>query len=657
MKRLLPVLIISAALAQTASAAAQRELIPMAKGDTVAFILTVPPKSTEAFHIYRQGPLPTTDEFILLTEGNPVRPVIDANQVQAVLGGDWPVITRALATTDPFEVLRKLRGDEFVGITHSLISNRVAQLTGRWYLDPTAQHGAEYIYKIVIIDSRGREIDSVTRQVSVTEVYPDAPSGLKTETSDGRVTLSWDYDDWRGDYNDLAVQFLIWRSSHGATFEVVNEKPILRNDAERRDYFDLWLTNGVEYAYYITATDPIGRQSATSDTVRVTPVDDVPPAILEAPLTEVGDGVVAISWNMSPELDVAGYLVTRSRGLDKEFYKLNHELVPPGAPIYYDSTIDNGVQYFYSIIAIDASGNESRRSNAMSAIGEDKTPPDAPTNLVSEVEVQVIKLSWTPSVAEDVMGYYVYRGLSDSIQPRVTNLPISDTVYIDSGFEAGGLTPGRLFTISVAAADKSRNESEKITIEVLIPDNVPPIPPQAFLASNVEGRYIDIHCGGSPSLDVAKYRFFRSEGPADSMMLAQFDDVPLRYRDSAITRGQEYVYYALAWDTAGNQSEPSRVDTILVRDFASPPSPRNVSAKKTETGISIKWERVVDFDLVGYNVYRSDLPTGIFTILNDSPVEGLEFADPAGTTTHYYRVRAIDTSGNESTRGDAVHAR
>ena len=77
----------------------------------------------------------------------------------------------------------------------------------------------------------------------------------------------------------------------------------------------------------------------------------------------------------------------------------------------------------------------------------------------------------------------------------------------------------------------------------------------------------------------------------------------------------------------------------------------------TAEGAIIAWERVIDFDLVGYNVYRSELPTGVWTKLNTAPVKELKFIDSKGTKTQYYKIRAVDTSGNESMRSEAVNAR
>jgi hypothetical protein len=63
---------------------------------------------------------------------------------------------------------------------------------------------------------------------------------------------------------------------------------------------------------------------------------------------------------------------------------------------------------------------------------------------------------------------------------------------------------------------------------------------------------------------------------------------------------------------------------------------------------------VTESDLAGYYVYRSDLPSGVAEKLNREPLKETKYTDPAGGETHYYWIRALDTSGNESTRSEVV---
>ena len=66
---------------------------------------------------------------------------------------------------------------------------------------------------------------------------------------------------------------------------------------------------------------------------------------------------------------------------------------------------------------------------------------------------------------------------------------------------------------------------------------------------------------------------------------------------------------------------------------------------------------MIDFDFVGFNVYRSDFPTGTFIKVNKEIVKENSFTDPLGTEKHFYRIRSVDTSGNESKYDETVSAK
>jgi len=168
---------------------------------------------------------------------------------------------------------------------------------------------------------------------------------------------------------------------------------------------------------------------------------------------------------------------------------------------------------------------------------------------------------------------------------------------------------------------------------------------------------VEVTCGPSQSFDVAAYELYRSDEKKSDVRLTLFHAAPFRYRDTTVTKGVRYRYSAIAVDSAGNRSEKSKVDTIFVRDFTPPPSPRNVAAGVTAKGAEVTWERVIDFDLDGYVVYRSDIPGGSGIRVTKSPVKSLSFVDPDGTRNNYYTVRAIDTSANESIATSWVQAR
>jgi hypothetical protein len=92
------------------------------------------------------------------------------------------------------------------------------------------------------------------------------------------------------------------------------------------------------------------------------------------------------------------------------------------------------------------------------------------------------------------------------------------------------------------------------------------------------------------------------------------------------------------------------VDTLDFHDPSPPPPPRHVAVRAVEAGVEVRWERVASDDLAGYRVYRARTPTGVYEPISELiPADADRvFVDAGADGLHYYRVRAVDVSGNES---------
>ena len=86
------------------------------------------------------------------------------------------------------------------------------------------------------------------------------------------------------------------------------------------------------------------------------------------------------------------------------------------------------------------------------------------------------------------------------------------------------------------------------------------------------------------------------------------------------------------------------------QDTEAPAIPTGLKATPSQNGIALDWADNTEADLAGYNVYRSDSANGTFVKLNNAPLSASEYNDtgaPVGQFS-YYRVTAVDESGNES---------
>jgi hypothetical protein len=76
--------------------------------------------------------------------------------------------------------------------------------------------------------------------------------------------------------------------------------------------------------------------------------------------------LVSLSWTGSPTATVAGYNVYRSTVSGSLFARVN--AAPVSGLTYTDSTVQNGVTYYFVATAVDTNGLESVFSNQVSAV-------------------------------------------------------------------------------------------------------------------------------------------------------------------------------------------------------------------------------------------------------------------------------------------------
>jgi fibronectin type 3 domain-containing protein len=74
--------------------------------------------------------------------------------------------------------------------------------------------------------------------------------------------------------------------------------------------------------------------------------------------------------------------------------------------------------------------------------------------------------------------------------------------------------------------------------------------------------------------------------------------------------------------------------------------------------VSLTWTASVSADVVGYNIYRSTVSGGSYSILDSTLVTADTYADPTVQSgqTFFYVVRSVDNTGTESVNSTEVQA-
>src|SRR5205085_9873194 len=91
-----------------------------------------------------------------------------------------------------------------------------------------------------------------------------------------------------------------------------------------------------------------------------------------------------------------------------------------------------------------------------------------------------------------------------------------------------------------------------------------------------------------------------------------------------------------------------------VRPVNAPSAVSGAVASGSMAGIGLTWTANAEGNVVGYRIYRSNAPSGTYTLLNSTAlVTSTSYTDilaPAGQTS-YYHVTAVDEHGGESAPG------
>jgi fibronectin type 3 domain-containing protein len=224
---------------------------------------------------------------------------------------------------------------------------------------------------------------------------PDVPTGLAASVSDLNIDLSW----LPNGESDLQG-YRVYRSTvSGAGYQLLTADPIAQTI-----YTDSVGDAGTYY-YVITAVDQSANESAYSDEVSATLVDD-PPAAPTGLNATAGDAQVELTWAPSDESDLAGYWIYRSEVGAGTFARISADLL--AAAEYMDTTAVNGTDYAYYVTAVDFGGHESDPSGTVFATPADQVPA-APTGLTATPGSNQVSLDWTANGEADIAGYNVYR--------------------------------------------------------------------------------------------------------------------------------------------------------------------------------------------------------------------------------------------------------
>jgi len=352
-------------------------------------------------------------------------------------------------------------------------------------------------------------------------------------------------------------------------------------------------------------------------------VEDTTPPLPPVGLSAVGgNGRVDLDWGDNVELDLAGYHVYRS--LDAVAYVLVDSGLAPTSS-YSDVAVTNGVTYFYTVTAVDTSGNESAMSGAASA-----TPSGPP----AEVDPWINEFHYDNS-GSDTLEFVEIAG------PAGTDL--SGWRVIGYNGNGGGMYKTVNLSGSLPAQEASTGTLgfAFTSMQNGAPDGLALVDPADLVVQflSYEGSFV------------------ATDGPADGMSSS---DVGVRETNSTAVgfslqltgSGSSYADFLWADPIAGTQGQPNSGQEFTggAPDTTPPAPPSGLAALAGEGQVELDWFDSTEPDLASYDLMRATSSGGPYSQVNGVPLTESRYTDTAvaNGSTYYYVVTASDDAGNES---------
>jgi hypothetical protein len=211
--------------------------------------------------------------------------------------------------------------------------------------------------------------DKVSGFSSLTPLIPKSvprpPFELQARMHINSVEIEWKPPEENIDSSTPAsvAGYNIYRESEKEEFHRINTALI-----EETKFVDINFVYNVTYRYYVRASATRSSpytESENSEVVELLTEDTLFPTAPKGLVAVEGESFVSLSWDSNKEKDLAGYRVWRRSDREEEFEVVAERVAEN---VFHDTNVEKNQRYYYAITALDANGNESERSEAISVI-------------------------------------------------------------------------------------------------------------------------------------------------------------------------------------------------------------------------------------------------------------------------------------------------
>ncbi|MCH8494641.1 MAG: hypothetical protein LAT57_03295 [Balneolales bacterium] len=279
----------------------------------------------------------------------------------------------------------------------------------RSFVDTTFIEGLTNYYIVQAIDTAYNVSSSFPVAVMLIDTIPPAPPvfTLGTVDSTGAVTLVVEL----GEERDLMGYRLFRSNDLDHEFSVIDEAFVETDEfrGEIQTTFNDTITlNSLtpEVYYKIKALDFNYNQSDFSEVMALARPDTIPPTTPVFRRAIAAEDNVTLHFIQSQSRDVAAQIIYRKSSMQEEWAVL--DTLMANQSVYTDSLVEQNTSYYYSMRAVDFSGNYSEYAFPVHARPYDSGVRAMVENLTVELSDETMRLSWEYPTKEGVF-FVIYK--------------------------------------------------------------------------------------------------------------------------------------------------------------------------------------------------------------------------------------------------------
>jgi parallel beta-helix repeat protein len=334
-------------------------------------------------------------------------------------------------------------------------------------------------------------------------------------------------------------------------------------------------------------------------------------------------------------------------------------------------TLYNGKQFFYNINNKE-NGTYYYRLKAYNIL--EYTPwsnivdvtvdmiPSIPSGLkVKNIKGHAVTLSWNANPEPDLGGYHIFMNITngDANGPFDLIKTVSKTI---TQIDIRNLLEKTTYYFVITAYDTIlSNSSFSQVLSATTLDETPPKAPTGLKAKAISGSSILLNWNSSMDSDLAGYIIYMNDTGVSSFGSFHIINTTKKTVTSTLIEDlvEETIYYFIirAFDEVPNNSSYSNIAFATTPDETPPAAPKGLAiVKSTHDSLVLNWEANSEDDLVGYFLFKAKSSNEQFFEINSKPLTKTTYMDTDldELTTYYYKVRAMDDAGWNSSFSEQV---